>query len=161
MNLSANPFPRDADHAAIWTMRVARDIAAYVAADWSLVAEDFVTDGFVGIDAVKSGDPDGWRINFPTLAAYRDEWLRQARAGQQTAYAEDVEAAIHRATTLVQIDIAGEMAMAHKKFDGAIERADGTRDVLAWQTLYLCRKVAGVWKLAGFVGYLPFPMVSA
>ena len=153
-----NPFPRDPDRAAIWTMLVERDIAAYVAADWSIVADDFVADGFLGIDAVKSPDPDGWKINFPDLAAYRDEWLRQARAGAAVAYAEDVEAAIHRATSLRQIDIFGDTAMAHKKFDGAIAKADGTVDVLNWQTLYLCRKIGGRWKLAGFVGYMPCPM---
>ena len=156
-----NPFADDPDRAAIWTMLVPRDIAAYVAADWRMVADDFVADGFIGIDAVKSPNPDGWRINFPDLDAYRDEWLRQARAGATVAYAEDVEAAIHRATSLRQIDISGDSAMAHKKFDGAIARADGSVDVLNWQTLYLCRKVAGIWKLAGFVGYLPYPMGAA
>jgi hypothetical protein len=30
--------------------------------------------------------------------------------------------------------------------------------MLNWQTLYFCRKVEGLWKLTGFVGYMPFPM---
>lgn len=158
MSLSINPFPNDPDRSAIWTMLVPRDIAAYVAADWSMVEGDFVADDFMGIDGNKKANPDGWTISYPTLAAYRDEWLRQAREGQAVKYAEDQEAGIHRATSLTEIEIKGDRAVAHKKFDGAILRADGGKDVLNWQTVYFCRKVEGQWKLTGFVGYLPYPM---
>ena len=159
--MSANPFPNDADRAAIWTMLVDRDIAAFVAADWSLVAGDFIEEMFFGIDGKKADNPDGWRIGFPTLAAYRDEWLRQAKAGQAVAYAEDPGAAIHRATSLTDIEINGDVALAHKKFDGTIKLADGGTDTLNWQTLYFCRRQDGVWKLTGFAGYLPYPMGKA
>lgn len=156
--MSANPFPADQDRSAIWTMLVDRDIAAFVAADWSMVAEDFIAGQFLGIDGQGADNPDGWRIGFPTLADYRDEWLRQARESQVVAYAEDRQAAIHRATTLIDIEINGDVALARKKFDGTIARADGGKDTLNWQTLYFCRRDAGVWKLTGFVGYLPYPM---
>ncbi len=122
-------------------MLVERDIDAFLAADWSRVEDDFIADGFLGIDAGKSPDPDSWRIGFPTLGAYRDEWLRQAAATAAVIYAEDVRNAIHSATTLSQIDIAGDLAVAHKKFDGSIRKRDGTADVLHWQTLYFCRRV--------------------
>ena len=156
-----NPFANDPDRGAIWTMLVERDIAAFVAADWTMVADDFVEDQFIGIDGKGSDNPDGWRIGFPSLANYRDEWLRQAHESRSTAYAEDRAAAIHRATSLTEIEIAGDIALAHKKFDGSIARADGGRDVLNWQTIYFCRRVAGVWKLTGFAGYLPYPMGEA
>src|SRR5665213_2029414 len=74
-----NPFVSDPDRSAIWTMLVERDIAAFTAADWGMVAEDFIEAQFLGIDGRGGDNPDGWRIGFPTLAAYRDEWLRQAR----------------------------------------------------------------------------------
>jgi hypothetical protein len=154
----ANPFPNDPDRSAIWGMLVERDIAAFVAADWSLVADDFIATQFLGIDGRGADNPDGWRIGFPSLAHYRDEWLRQARESRQTDYAEDRGAAIHRATTLTEIEISGGLALAHKKFDGTIARADGGKEVLNWQTLYFCRKLAGVWKVIGFAGYLPYPM---
>lgn len=158
MNLSTNPFPGDADRSAIWTMLVPRDIKAYVNADWSMVADDFVAGDFMGINGNRSDNPDGWTISFPTLADYSAEWLRQAREGRGVVYAEDEEAAIHRATSLTEIEISGERAVAHKKFDGEIRKADGGVDRLNWQTLYFCRKVDGQWKLTGFVGYLPYPM---
>ena len=153
-----SPFPNDPDRGAIWTMLVERDIAAFVAADWRMVADDFIAEQFLGIDGRGSDNPDAWRVGFPTLAAYRDEWLRQAAESASVAYAEDREAAIHHATTLRDIEIAGDLALAHKKFDGTIARADGGKDVLNWQTLYFCRRHNGRWKLTGFTGYLPFPM---
>jgi len=156
--MRSNPFPDDPDRAAIWTMLVERDIAAFVAADWSMVDGDFIREGFLGINGGKSGNPDDWRISFPTLEAYRDDWIRQAKDSQKLDYAEDVLEGIHRATSLTEIEINGDIAVAHKKFDGEIKLSDGGKDVLNWQTLYFCRKVEGVWKLTGFAGYLPYPM---
>ena len=157
----SNPFPDDPDRGAIWEMLVPRDIDAYVGQNWSMVDGDFVREGFLGISGGGSDNPDAWKIAFPTLEAYRDEWLRQAAEGAAVKYAENPRAAIFRATTLRDIEINGAIAAVHKKFDGSIARADGGKDVLNWQTLYFCRKVAGVWKLAGFIGYLPFPMGKA
>ena len=93
--------------------------------------------------ASKSGNPDDWRISFPTLEAYRDDWIRQAKESQKLDYAEDVLDGIHRATSLTEIEINGDIAIAHKKFDGEIRLTDGGKDVLNWQTLYFCRKVDG------------------
>jgi hypothetical protein len=158
MSFLDNPFPGDPDRGAIWTMLVARDIDAFIAADWSMVEGDFLAEGFLGIDAGASDNPDSWRVGFPTLAAYRDEWLRQAADSAKVAYAEDRRTGIFRATTLQHIEITGDIAIAHKKFDGTVARADGGKDVMNWQTLYFCRRVGGAWKLTGFVGYMPFPM---
>ncbi len=151
---SQNPFPTDLDRSAIWEMLVPRDIAAYVACDWGMVAGDFIAGGFTGLHAHKSANPDDWTLAFPTLDAYRTEWLRQAAESAATAFAEDLGTAIHRATTLTDIRITGDAAVAHKKFDGSVRLADGTEDRLNWQTLYLCRRDEGRWKISGFVGYM-------
>ena len=158
MTSLANPFRLDPDRGAIWAMLVERDIDAFLAADWSRVEGDFLAAGFLGIDAGKHPDPDSWVIGYPTLDDYRDEWLRQAAATAAVGYAEDVRSAIHRATTLSRIDIAGDLAVAHKKFDGSIRKRDGTADVLHWQTLYFCRRLGVEWKLTGFIGYMPFAL---
>ena len=155
-----NPFPNDPDRREIWTMLVERDIDAFIAGDWSMVDGDFIKEGFLGIDAGKSDNPDSWRIGFPTLEAYRDAWLGQAAEAKKVKYAEDQRTGIFRATNLQHIEINGDIAVAHKKFDGVIALADGGKDVMNWQTLYFCRKVDGRWKLTGFVGYAPFPMGS-
>lgn len=154
-----NPFPEsDTARHAIWEMLVPRDIDAFLAADWSMVADDFVEDGFIGINGNRNPDPDQWRLSFPTLAAYRDEWLKQARAFQGEVYGEDARSAIFRTTTLEEIELEGETALVRKKFDGGIKRPDGTLDVMRWQTLYYCRRHEGRWKISGFTGYLPNPM---
>jgi hypothetical protein len=154
-----NPFPADdtARH-AIWEMLVPRDIDAFLAADWSLVSDDFVEDGFIGIDGRCEASPDKWRLAFPTLAAYRDEWLRQARDFADQSFTEDPRTAIFTTTTLEDIEIEGAMALVRKKFDGSLKKADGGVDVLKWQTLYYCRLHEGRWKISGFTGYLPNPM---
>jgi hypothetical protein len=159
MTDQVNPYTGvDANRSAIWEMLVERDIAAFLASNWDMVADDFVAEGFIGVDGKKTANPDDWCMSFPDLAAYRDEWLRQAAATQATAFAEDAGKAIFRATSLAAIEISGETALVHKKFDGAIAKADGTSERLLWQTLYFCRRIEGRWKISGFVGYLPNPL---
>lgn len=154
-----NPFPTtDTTRYAIWQMLVPRDIGAFLSVDWSMVEEDFVKDGFIGLDARRETNPDSWRLAFPTLEAYRDEWLRQARDFASHQFAEEPRTAIFRATTLEDIEIAGETALVRKKFDGSIKKADGGVDILRWQTLYYCQRHDGRWKISGFTGYLPNPM---
>lgn len=157
-----NPFPEtDVARHSIWEMLVPRDIDAFLAADWSMVAGDFVEEGFIGINGNKSPDPDGWTLSFPNLTAYRDEWLRQAKDFAQESFAEDPRAAIFTTTTLEEIEVAGETALVRKKFDGSIRKADGSVDSMKWQTLYYCRLHQGRWKISGFTGYLPNPMGKA
>lgn len=156
MSTETNPFSNDADRAAIWEMLVRRDIAAFVAADWSMVAEDFDAKRFLGIHAHHSADPDEWTAAFPTLDAYRDEWLRQAAASAAIAYAEPLQAGILRSTSLTEIELTGDFALARKKFFGEIAKADGGMDRLNWQTHYHCRKAGRRWRIAGFIGYMKY-----
>jgi hypothetical protein len=155
-----NPFPADdPDRCAIWEMLVPRDIDAFVSADWQAVQDDFIEVNFWGMNAQFQSDPELYRLSFPTLAAYRAEWLRQAAAfGAERdagAYAGDPREGIYAATRLEEIEIEGETALVRKKFDGRLARADGTDERMNWQTLYVCRRSAGRWRIAGFVGYLP------
>lgn len=157
-----NPFPSsDTARHAIWQMLVERDIDAFLAADWSKVAGDFVEDGFIGIDGKREVSPDKWRLAFPSLNAYCNEWLQQAKDFAQQSFAEDPRTAIFTTTTLEDIEIDGDMALARKKFDGSLKKSDGSVDVLKWQTLYYCRLHEGRWKICGFTGYLPNPMGEA
>lgn len=154
-----NPFPAtDTARHAIWDMLVSRDIDAFLAANWSMVEGDFIAEGFIGINGHKDADPDNWRLTFPNLDAYRDEWLRQARDFADQDFDEDPRTAIFFTTTLESIEIEGETALVRKKFDGGIKKADGSFDTMRWQTLYFCRLHEGRWKIAGFTGYLPNPM---
>jgi hypothetical protein len=156
-----NPFTAaDPDRHAIWEMLVQRDIDAFLAQDWSMVGPDFIAEGFFGLDACRSPNPDSWRMRF-TLESYRAEWLRQAADTASIVFAEDLRAGLFEATVLRDIDITGDIACAHKKFDGVLRRADGTRDLLNWQTLYVCRRIGWAWRIASFVGYMPHPIPGA
>jgi len=154
-----NPFPNsDPDRHAIWEMLVDRDITAFLAADWSMVEDDFAPDRFMGVHGHNNANPDHWRLAFPTLEQYRDEWLRQALDFQKESYSDDPRTAIFSATVLRDIEINENRAIVHKKFGGHITKSDGTHDVLNWQTIYFCHRIDGSWKIAGFNGYLPNPM---
>ena len=59
---------------------------------------------------------------------------------------------------LDRIEIVGDRALAHKKFDGAATTVDGQEVVLRFQSMFHLARIDGRWKIAGFVGYLPNPM---
>jgi enamine deaminase RidA (YjgF/YER057c/UK114 family) len=162
MSKYINPFnQQDPDRYAIWEMLVKRDIEAFINKDWEAVAGDFIEEGFMGIDARSSGNPDSWDLSFPDLKSYKQFWLDQSAGFSATDWEDDPKKKLYEATTLRDIDISGERALVHKKFDGAIKKKNGRTDVLNWQTLYRCRKVDEIWKITGFTGFLPHPMGNA
>lgn len=152
-----NPFiSTDSDKAAIWEMLVTRDIDAFIKNDWSIVENDFIEEGFMGIDGKHQPDPDNWKLSFPNLQAYKTEWLNQANAFQKTEWSTDPKAMLLQATHLDLIEIQEGTALAHKKFAGSLKKANGDNLPMNWQTLYHCRKVQDNWKLNGFTGYIPY-----
>ncbi len=160
MSAFPNYYANDADRAAIWEMLMTRDFEAFAAQDWSMVADDFLADEFFGLSGNYDRDITNWKPAFATLDAYRRSWLDQAKQTAQTADMDKLVPALLAASSLKQIDISGDFAVAHKKFDGVFPLSDGTSSApLLWQTLYLCRKVEAGWKIRGFVGYLPNPLV--
>src|SRR6185312_7255567 len=130
---TTNPFPHGTERHEIWDMLVRRDIEAFVAGDWDATAPDFLADGFMGVDGGGKRNPDSWRLGFGSLDAYRDSWLEQSR--DYLATMVDPSGALFAATTLRDIDISGNTAVAHKKFDGTALRKDGSRQVMDWQSL--------------------------
>ena len=121
-----------------------------------MIENDFDIANFEGIRCGNSTNPDEWRIVFPRLADYRDAWLAAAKdfAKKQFIDRSPLEALTSRCR-LEQIDIAGEIALAHKKFSGEVNCADGSTLSGNRQTLYRLRKRDGKWKIVGFLGYLP------
>jgi reactive intermediate/imine deaminase len=159
MNLFVNPFnPNDPDRHYMWEMLVKRDIQAFVNNDWDAVADDFIREGFMGIDARFSDKPDSWKLSFSSLAKYQKFWLEQSAIFANTDWEDDVKVKLYEATTLRDIDICEDGALVHKKFDGAIRKKNGPPERLNWQTLYRCKKVKDRWKITGFTGFLPHPM---
>lgn len=153
----APPFgANDPERLAIWQMLVLRDTDAYLSGDWEAVRDDFIAEGFYGIDARKRSVPAQWRVAFPDLSQYQREWLRQAGETARTVDKTRARAAFFNAVDLTEIEICGDFALARKKFFGALPNRDGSQESLQWQTLYVCRRHASRWKIASFLGYLPY-----
>jgi reactive intermediate/imine deaminase len=149
-----NPFASRSDRHAIWELLVRRDIEAFVAADWSQVADTFQENEFVGY--LGSPNPDDWSIRFPTLQSYRDDWLRQAREfGGVRFNNQTLRDVLYQASSLEDIKIAGDRAAAHKKFRLSTATIENTPFVLDWQTIYWLRCDEAGWRITGFLGYLP------
>lgn len=154
-----NPFPSDPDRREIWEILMRRDFDAFLAADWSLTLPDFLESEFQGIDGGKQPNPDQWTLKYASLAPYRDEWLRQAAEFTNVEFRGiSKRDFLFETCTLQDIEIQENRAVAHKKFDGRTETIQGEEVRLLWQTLYFLKKVEGLWKISGFVGYLPNPL---
>ena len=119
------------------------------------MAGDFLDVGFVGLDGRFLSNPDGWKLTFPDLASYRDAWQDQSRQFAATGYIDDPRDVLYGTMRLSRVEVVGDSALVQKKFSGSIRLKAGGDLKLCWQSLFFCRRVAGHFKIAGFVGYLP------
>lgn len=153
-----NPFDAtsDPDRHAIWHLLIVKDSEAFLATDFSLLEPDFDAENFEGIRCGHSYDPGDWRIAFPNLADYRDEWLVASQQFLQKKFTHHTHReALYARCRMTEIEILGDRALAHKKFSGTIPVADGTQLTVARQTLYRLHKQSGRWRIVGFLGQLP------
>jgi hypothetical protein len=146
----------DPERHHLWQRLIAVDSEAFVRGDWTMIANDFDAENFEGIRCKNSANPDDWTIFFPTLASYRDNWLRAADEFKHKKFLRHtpLEAVLAR-TRLDAIEINGDRALAHKKFAGDVPLADGTMLTGSRQTIYRLHKKAGRWRIVGFLGFLP------
>src|SRR5665213_2887733 len=149
-----NPFSNDPDRHELWDIIVRRAIEAFLLKDWDAMKDTFIEKGFFGIDGQLRTNIDSWRLTFSSLAAYRGEWLKQA-AYYTRRFKRGLRHALYKAMELHSIDFKGGIALVHMKFEWGLAKTSGHRLDLPFQTLWICRKVNGIWKIAGFVGYLP------
>lgn len=162
-DLFTNPFhaTRDAERAGLWEMLVARDNDAFAAADWGPVADDFASDRFEGISANGSADPASWTLAYPTVDAYRVDWLRMADEFLLKPLVEgDHRALLYLMTTLARIDIVGDRAAVWKQFRANARLRDGGVLRIAAQSLFRLHRIDGRWMIVGFVGYLPLEVAQ-
>src|SRR5436190_12481504 len=133
-----NPFDAasEPDRHQIWQQLVATDCEAFANGDWSMIADDFDVESFEGIRCFHSTNPDDWKIAFPNLASYGDSWLTAVKEFRDRKFAtvSHLEALLIR-THLDEIDICGDRAVAHKKFQGEVPYADGSVLADSRQTL--------------------------
>ncbi len=152
-----NPFPTsDTLRHALWEQHIKVDIDAFIAGDWSRVADDFDDDRFFALDAKRHSDPARWQVGFPDLAAYRDQWLKQSAVTREKADPAKLRHALLSGAKLARVDQTGDdMLLMHKVFNGALPLRDGSLEPYGWQSLFTLRRSGTAWKIVSFVGYLP------
>ena len=105
-----NPFnvATDLDRHAIWRVLILDDSEAFIAHDFARIEADFDADNFEGLRCNHSPNPADWIIAFPTLAAYRENWLEGAKKFTAISF-KDVSPldALYFRCKLNRIDIAG------------------------------------------------------
>lgn len=154
----ANPYDAsvDADRHALWTILVARDSDAFVAADWDLCDDDFAHGRFEGISANGELDPIKWSLRYPTVESYRDDWLQMADRFLSTEFAATTHRELlYKMQTFAKVEIADGRAIVWKQFWADEPLANGERYKISAQSVYRLQRIAGSWKIVGFVGYLP------
>jgi hypothetical protein len=153
-----NPFEGDTDpdRHALWDMLVERDAEGYCAGDWNRVAEDFDRESFEGVMACGSSDPADWKITYPSLDEYRDDWLKGAQEyGSMPLVRLSHRDLLYSMMTLDSIEIRGDIALCTKRFVADEPLRNGGRYRVACQTVYRVRRLRGRWKIVGFIGELP------
>jgi hypothetical protein len=160
----ANPYDRqiDPDRHALWETLIARDSEAFVAADWSICDGDFMHDRFEGISAHGSLNPMDWTLAYPTVAAYRDDWLKMAaKFNSLSLLVKTHRELLYMMQSFAKVEVAGERAIVWKHFDADEPLASGDRYRLTGQSVYRLHRFDGHWRIVGFVGYLPVESAAA
>jgi hypothetical protein len=150
-----NPYPPGSEQHTVFEMAVVRDVEAFAAGDWARVAADFIEEGFFGLDGRGVADPSSWRLTYPTLASYRDRWLDQSAAFRARRHRVDPVEAMLAVLKVPMLELDGDSGLLLKRFDGTIETEEGEPLTLRRESLFVLRRVRGVFRVAGFVGYLP------
>lgn len=155
LNDFVNPHKPGSDEYQLWEICVRRDILGFVTADWSICAGDFKEEGFSGWDAALSTDPHLWKMAFPCLGEYRRAWEKDAGDYLGKAWERPLQDSLFEALMLDRIEVTGDVALVHKRFDGHLLPKAGQPIRLSWQSLFQLRRECGRWLQTGFVGYLP------
>ena len=90
-----------------------------------MVEDDFTSEGFIGVDAGKRENVDTWELKYPSLEAYKVEWLSQAKDFSKMKLTEDKLDAFYRVTDMQQIEIQDDVALLRKKFKGSFTKKMG------------------------------------
>jgi hypothetical protein len=164
LDLLNNPYDAasDADRHALWQALVARDSDSYVAADWSMCDGDFAHERFEGISAHGSLNPVDWTLRYPTVEAYRDDWLQMAERFLEIPFAATSHRELlYKMQTFAKVEIEGDRAIVWKQFRADEPLVNGDRYSIGAQSVYRLHRIDRQWKIVGFVGYLPLEASSA
>jgi len=148
------PNNLEKDETLIWEMLIYRDFIAFQTSDWSMIKDDFIEDGFFGIDGKMSENKSNWNLAFESLESYKKEWLKQSQLFNENVFLEDPLKELFNTTTLSKIEIKNDLALVHKDFIGIFKIEYSDPIIFDWISLFNLKKINGKWKISSFVGYL-------
>jgi hypothetical protein len=152
-----NPFPVSTDAFLIWEVLIRNDFEGFLQGSWERVADDYIEEGFFGVDFGKSTSPTDWTLGFPSLQHYMNQWLVDSNRFRENDFAADPRQKLYESCQLAEIQITGNSALVHKLFVGDIPIIGRAPLELNWRSLFLLRKQADKWRIAGFCGYINTP----
>jgi hypothetical protein len=150
-----NPYAKNSSHHQVWEMCVRRDLEGFLATDWSICGDDFISEGFMGWDACHSANPLEWKATYPNLESYQKAWLKGAQDFQDNDLPDDIRAQLYAVVSLARIELNESNGIVHKKFNGQIKFKNQSIQTLTWQSIFHLKRNEGQWRQAGFIGYLP------
>ncbi|MDB4466622.1 hypothetical protein N9066_00265 [bacterium] len=149
-----NPFDQEPMH-YLWEMCIRRDLEAYLVCDWSIIAPDFEPDGFLGINARSSNNPCDWKLEFPNLNSYKKAFEQQAGEFAEKEFNGNVRNILYNSVSLENFQLTPSNATLVKVFDGELIEKNSQTTYLKWKSMFYLVRRSDVWKISGFVGYLP------
>lgn len=155
MNKFKPPINFNKDEIKIWNVLINNDFNAFCNSDWSILENDFISEGFFGIQANKSSNKLDWELQYDTLESYKLDWINQSREFNKFEFLEDPLSTLFNTTKLSKIEIKDSTAMVNKEFNGRFLIKNNKTIELNWISIFLMRKINDQWKIASFVGYMP------
>ena len=155
MNKFKPPVNFNKDEIKIWNVLINNDFNAFCNNDWSIIENDFISEGFFGIQANNSSNKLDWGLQYDTLESYKLDWINQSREFNKFEFLEDPLSTLFNTTNLSKIEIKESTAMVNKEFNGRFLIKNNKTIELNWISIFLMRKINDQWKIANFVGYMP------
>lgn len=149
-----NPYPNNTAEFQFWEILIKNDFEAFCTKNWKMIEDDFIEEGFFGIDGKKSANKADWCLTYNSLKTYKKDWMNQSEEFNLKVFECNPLEVLYNTTKLSRIEIKGDIALVHKEFNGRFDIRNEDPIVLDWISLFVLRKIEGNWKIANFTGYL-------
>jgi hypothetical protein len=154
MNQFNPPVSYSLDEQEIWKVLIYNDFHAFCKGDWSLIEDDFIEEGFYGIQANKSTNKLDWQLQYDSLEAYKEDWIRQSEDFRKLDIIDNPLKILFETTKLSKIEIKGNSALINKEFNGQFSLRNSDPIILDWVSIFLMNKKENLWRIGSFVGYM-------
>ena len=149
-----NPYKLETDEYYIWEILIKNDFEAFCKTDWKMIQNDFIEDGFFGVDGKSSINKSDWSLTYDSLESYKKDWINQSIEFNKKTFINNPLDVLYTTTKLSKIEIKENIALVHKDFNGEFKVLNEESIKLNWISLFVLRKIEGNWKIANFNGYL-------